>query len=96
MNHPLVSVVLAYAAGLLLGQFCHPPLVALFATSYFVFILTLIVKNFRQPLLWLLFALAGWTNLACRTTVISPDDLQVLLGNEPAIVSVRGVTWPFG
>ena len=90
MNRPLVSVVLAYAAGLLLGQFCHPPLAVLFATSFFVFILTLIVKNFRQPLLWLLFALAGWTNFTARTAVISPHDLRTVIGSETALVTVRG------
>jgi len=90
MNRPLVSVVLAYAAGLLLGQFCHPSLVALFAASFSVLILALIVKNFRQPLLWLLLALAGWTNFTARTAVISPHDLRAIIGGATALVTVRG------
>ncbi|MEI8289722.1 MAG: ComEC/Rec2 family competence protein [Verrucomicrobiota bacterium] len=90
MNRPLVSVVLAYAAGLLLGQFVHPPLAALFAASFSILILALIVKNFRQPLLWLLFALAGWTNFAIQTQILSPQELRKLLPNEPELVTVRG------
>ena len=34
--------------------------------------------------------LAGWTNFICHTAVISPNDLRTLLGNEPALVTVRG------
>ena len=32
----------------------------------------------------------GWTNLAGRTAVVSPNDLRRLLGNTNAIVTVRG------
>jgi len=90
MNRPLVSVVLAYAAGLLFAQFCQPPLIALFAAAFSVLILALTIKNLRQPLLWLLLALAGWTNFAARTAIISPYDLRPQFGNEAALVTVHG------
>ena len=90
MNRPLASVVIAYAAGLLFAQFWRPPLVALFAVSFLVLTLALVVKNFRPPLLGLLFALAGWTHFAARTAVISPHDLRPQLGSEAALVRVRG------
>jgi len=45
----------------------------------------------RAALLCLLIFLAGWTNLALHTAVLSPNDLRRILGDQPAIVSVRGV-----
>jgi ComEC/Rec2-related protein len=91
MNRPLAAVVPAYAAGLLLAQLFHPPLVALFAVSFFVLALVFIVEKLRLVLLCLLLALAGWTNFADRTAIISPNDLRTLLGHETALVTVRGV-----
>ena len=90
MSRPLVSVVIAYAAGLLLAQIFHPPPTALFISSFVVLALVLIVEKFRLPLLMLLFTVVGWTNLAVCTAVISPHDLRTQLGNEAALVTVRG------
>ena len=90
MNRPLASVTIAYAAGLLLAQCFSPPLTALFALSSLIFVLVLAVEKFRLPWLFLLLALAGWTNLSVRTAVISPNDLRTQLGNEAALVTVRG------
>jgi len=90
MNHPLVSVAMAYAAGLLLGQLFHPPLIALLAVSFFVLVLVLILKKLRPFLLWPLLALIGWSNFLGHTVVISPNDLRTLLGSEPALATVRG------
>ncbi len=90
MNRPLVSVVSAYAAGLLLGQICQPPPVVPLAASGFILVLILILKKLRPFLLWPLLALLGWGNLLCHTAVILPDDLRTLIGNEPALATVRG------
>ena len=90
MNRPLVAVVFAYAAGLLLAQLFYPPPVALFAISFFVLVLVLILEKLRPFLIWPLLALVGWTNFAARTAVISPNDLRTLLGQEPALVTVHG------
>ena len=90
MNRPLASVVIAYAAGLLLAQIFHPPVIALFAASFFCLALVLIAEKFRLPLLWLLLALAGWTNFSVRTAVVSPHDLRTQLGGVAALVTVRG------
>ena len=43
-----------------------------------------------RPCYALLVFLAGWTNLALHTAVLSPNDLRRILGDQPAIVSVRG------
>lgn len=90
MRRPLVSVVSCYTVGLLLAEIFHPPLGALFAITFVVLVLALVLKKLRSWLIWLLIALVGWTNLADRTTVVSPFDLRTLPGNDSAIVAVRG------
>jgi len=90
MKRPLVAVVFAYAAGLLLAQLFSPPLLALFGASFFILGLAFVLKKFRPCLLWPLLALAGWTNFAVQTTALSPDDLRRQLGSQAAIVAVRG------
>ena len=90
MNRPLVAVVFAYAAGLLLAQLFQPPLAALFVIAFFLLVLVLVLEKLRPFLIWPLLALVGWTNFAAHTSVISPNDLRTLLGHEPAVVTVHG------
>lgn len=90
MKRPLVAVVSCYVIGLLLAGIFQPPPAALFAVSFLVLVLTLVLEKLRRWLIWPLLALAGWTNLASRTAVLSPNDLRALLGNDTAIVTVRG------
>ena len=90
MKRPLAAVVSFYAAGLLFAEVFQPPLAALFAVSFLVLVLALVVEKFRMVLICLLLALAGWINLVFHTADISPDDLQNLIGDEPQIASVRG------
>ena len=90
MKRPLVAVVSCYVIGLLLAAFFQPPLAALFAASFLVLVLVLVLEKLRPWLIWPLLALVGWTNLASRTAVLSPNDLRALLGNDAAIVTVRG------
>jgi competence protein ComEC len=90
MKRPLVAVVSCYATGLLFAVIVQPPLVALFAASFLVLVLSIVLEKLRPLLIWLLLALAGWTNLASRTAIVSPDDLRALLGDTNAIVTVRG------
>ena len=86
MNRPLVAVVFAYAAGLLLAQWFQPPLAALFGFTFLV----LVLEKARPFFIWPLLALVGWTNFAARTAVVSPNDLRTLLSHEPAIVTIQG------
>jgi ComEC/Rec2-related protein len=90
MKRPLVAVVSCCVAGLLLATFYQPPLAALFAASFLVLVLVLILEKLRPWLIWPLLALVGWTNLASRTALLSPNDLRALLGNDAAITTVRG------
>jgi len=90
MKRPLVAVVSCYVIGLLLAAFFQPPLAVLFVASLLVLVLALVLEKLRPWLIWPLLALVGWTNLASRTAVLSPNDLRTLLGNDAAIVTVRG------
>ena len=90
MKRPLVAVVSCYVVGLLLAEWFQLSLGVLFAISFLVLVLVLVFEKVRWALIWPLIVLAGWTNLASRTTVVSPDDLRRLLGDEAAIVTVRG------
>jgi competence protein ComEC len=91
VKRPLVAVVSCYVIGLLLAALFQPPLAALFAASFLAVVLVLVLKKFRSWLSWPLLALVGWTNLASRTAVLSPNDLRTLLGTNDAIATVRGI-----
>jgi competence protein ComEC len=90
MKRPLVAVVSCYTIGLLLGVVIQPPLPVLFSISFFVLLAALVLEKYRPFFLGALLALAGWTNLASRTSVVSSNDLRTLIGQDTAIVTVRG------
>ncbi len=90
MKRPFVAVVSAYAIGLLLAGMVQRSPVMLLALAFAVLVPALISAQLRPWLLWPLLALTGWANLASRTAVVSPNDLRALLGDENAIVAVRG------
>jgi competence protein ComEC len=90
MKRPLAAVVACYTVGLLFAEVLQPPLGVLFAIAFVVFASALMIAKLRSWLIWPLVVLAGWTNLASRTAVVSPNDLRTLLGNTAAVVSVRG------
>ena len=82
---------MAYGIGLLLAQLLHPPLAALLVTLGILLVPVLTLKIPRVYLIWPLLAVLGWANFTWRTAVLSPRDLRLLLGDEPALVTVRGV-----
>jgi ComEC/Rec2-related protein len=91
MKRPLLSVAVAYAAGILLAEFIRfPPLLLLLVTGLGLAVVSLVWARVRRLLLWPLILLAGAANLALHTAVISPRDLRNLLGSEPQIATVRG------
>jgi competence protein ComEC len=90
MKRPFVAVVSFYMAGLLVGEFFHPPITPLFIISFVLLVLTFALAKFRAYLLPLLLLLAGWTNLAVHQAVISPNDLRRLVGDHTEFISVRG------
>jgi ComEC/Rec2-related protein len=90
MKRPLGLVALLYASGLGLAEVFHPGLTILFSVSLSVAIVALLVGRTRAFLLWPLIVLTGWTNLAGRTAVVSPNDLRTLLTSGAEEVVVRG------
>lgn len=90
MKRPFVTVALLYGSGLLLGQVLHPPVTILFAISFTLAVAAVGIPKARPLLLAALLASAGWTNITCRTAVLSPFDLRTLIANRSEIVSVQG------
>ncbi len=90
MKRPLLPVALCYGVGLLLAEAVQPPLTWLFVATFAVLLAAISWTKARGWLLWPLLVLVGWTNLVSRTTVLSPDDLRVLVGNEPILATMRG------
>lgn len=90
MKRPLAAVVLFYAAGLLLAALWQPRLGTLFAAAFVVLVLFFAVRKGRPLFLCALLVLAGWTNLVCRTAIVSPGDLRRLVGDETENAIVRG------
>ena len=91
MKSPLVAVASCYAVGLLFAEILQPPPAALFISAFVLLALALLFQKIRPLLVWPLLALAGWTNLIIHTTVISPNDLRILIGTNDAIVTLRGI-----
>ena len=90
MNRPLAIVALLYVSGVLLGGFLSLRLPWLFALSFGLAGASFVWSAARVYLLSLLAVLAGWTNLATRTAVISPCDLRTLVGTNLEFVTLRG------
>src|SRR6478736_1305035 len=90
MKRPLIRVALYYAGGLLLAEALQPPLVLLFGVSFALLALALCAAKTRPLLLGPLLVMLGWTNLVHRTALLAPQDLRHQLGNEPALVTLRG------
>ncbi len=90
MKRPLLAVALLEVCGILLAPL-PVPLAVLFALGPLLIALFVLLPRARLPLLCALIVLAGWTNLARRTAVLSPNDLRKLFGRQDAGVTVRGV-----
>jgi len=90
MKGPFIPVTVLYMAGLVLGHVWAPPLVALFGAWYIALLGFALWPRRRSWLLGGALVLAGWTNLAVNTAILSPADLRTALGNEPQLGPVRG------
>ncbi len=61
------------------------------AGSLSLAVLTLAWPRVRMAGLTALIFLTAWTNHSLRTTIISPHDLRRILGEQPQIVTLRGM-----
>lgn len=90
MKRPLGPVALCYVGGLLLANAVPLPLFTLFTLSFGLLLTTLLFARTRNVLLWPLLVLVGWTNLTQHTATLSPHDLRLIAGNQPALATLRG------
>src|SRR5688572_26265795 len=90
MKRPLGIVGLFYGAGLLLAEWFQPPLVFLFVTALTLALGAIFIRQARPWLIWPLILFTAWTNLVCRTAIVSPHDLRNVLSTEPEQVVIRG------
>ncbi len=90
MKRPLIPVALCYLGGLLLGEAVPLPLFSLFLFSSLVLSAAVVLPRLRHLLLWPLLMLMGWTNLVQHTARISPQDLRILVGQNPSLATLRG------
>lgn len=90
MKRPLLPVALCYVGGLLLAYAVPAPLLFLFTFSFGLLLIALLFAKARNILLWPLLVLVGWTNLSRHTAILSPHDLRIIAGKEPALTTLRG------
>ena len=90
MRRPLVSVVLLYAGGVVLGRVWAAPLPWLFLATALALLTSLLHRC--RPRRWLALALvlAGWTHCVSRTIVLSPYDPRQVLGETAEYVTIQG------
>ncbi len=90
MKQPMVPVALLYGTGVVLGHFVEAPLLAAWLVAFGLLLAALIASTLRGLLLPAALLLFGWSNLTSRTTVVSPQDLRLLLGDNPKLIEARG------
>jgi len=90
MKQPLFPAAALFAGGILAGAVAPVSPWVLLGVCLGLAAVTLVWGRARAALLCLLVFLTGWTNLALHTATLSPNDLRRILGEQPAIVSVRG------
>jgi hypothetical protein len=90
MKRPLGIVAVLYACGVLIGNYVPLPLSCLIAISAVPLAGIILAPRLRPHLVRLLFLFAGWINFTCHTAIINSNDLRVLLGNEPQLLTIRG------
>jgi competence protein ComEC len=91
MKRPLLPVALLYVCGILIACVIPVPPLLLLASSLSLVVLTLAWPRARLVGLGMLIVLTGWTNQALRTAILSPHDLRRILGEQPEIVTLRGM-----
>jgi len=90
MKRPLAGVVIGYAGGILLGVDWQPAPEWLWGLALAAGGLALASRRFQTILLYLLVIFCGWANFVSHSISIAPEDLRHLLGEQPALVAVRG------
>lgn len=90
MNRPFAIPTLCLIAGIFVGDHVAAPVPLLFCVSFALAFGCLGSSRWQSRLLWPLVFFVAWTNLQCRTSLVSPHDARSLLGNRQEIVALRG------
>lgn len=90
MKHPLTTVALLYTAGVLLGNVWGSPIWWILVLSLGLAVAALVDAKRREFWLCVLLVSFGWTSLACRTALVSPQDLRLVFGDSLEIVTLEG------
>ncbi len=92
MRRPLLMVALMFAGGIVLADVApiSPPVFTSLGISMALALLALACARARLVLVWILLVSAGAANLARHKAVLSPHDLRLFAGDQPAIANVRG------
>jgi competence protein ComEC len=90
MNRPFSIPALALIAGILVGDRIGAPLFLLFTVSFVLAIGCFVSERWQSRLLWPLVFFFAWTNLQCRTALVSPHDARKTLGDRHQIIELRG------
>ena len=90
MNTPLLPPVIGFAAGIVFGSICPIPIEAIFAIAFLIASAFFLARTKRDHLLLPICFVVGWTNVATRTAIVSPHDLRIVAGDQPALARLRG------
>ncbi len=90
MGRPLLSVAVFYTTGILVGEFLRAPLLGLLLAAGVAAVGGLGWRRARPIFFATLFLLLGLANTTWRTSITSPADLRVLIGEKTEMVSIRG------
>ena len=91
MKRPLVPVALLYGSGILIAGLIVVPPHLLLSGSVGLMVLALAWPRGRLLALSLLIFLTGWTNYSLHTAILSPNDLRLMIGDQPDIFTLRGI-----
>ena len=90
MRRPLVGMLVAYAVGVLLGEWFETPLPLLFGATGLLLACFWAFPTCRWFVWVALLVGAGWVQQVRHQAVLAPHDLRQLLGDEAALAEVRG------
>lgn len=90
MKRPILPVLLWYTAGVVIGAWVALPIVGLFILSFVALGIAFSSAWLRPVVLGPLLLFAGAANVTCKTTVLSPIDIRLIVGENIETARVRG------
>jgi competence protein ComEC len=90
VKQPLLLPTLLYAAGILTARYFCLPAATLLTAAFAITLVVVFWSRRRSILLPLLLFLTGWANSTLHTAMLSPNDLRLLVGDQPHLATVHG------